>query len=481
MFAVASTIAFTVNVQTAWADIKIVGGNGDPIASLCPAGDGVNWLNPAPVRHSAAGGGDVPGLAAAFGRLGPSVTFTSGPALNGTLTVDIYSSQFLGDHYSGGKIEARYQRTGTDPTNAQLRWLQFITTSHPMSGTVSPYIDPFPNDDTGTPLPFYYTEAENASYTANVVPSGYGSYDKYFYDFSKRPHPPTTQVTWRAHLFLVSWDGAANVTVHDGIEWGWDAGCSSASTVPTPTPVTSDGSPHGGYSTATKKCGVCHAVHHAGADGDGVGSEALLLTTRADACTYCHISPAVSGLTVYGGLNANYELASNRAHDSAIGDDVKCTSCHQVHAAANVMTPNTYLTTKILKDISLEHGAYSGSYLVSPTALMDADTAVTAWCSYCHGYFNKGINGASHVMTTTLGAAAFSVSTHCVSCHADDSPTSPGGGAAFPHYTLGTRFLTQSGDDSNSVPATVATDPGHDGVCLRCHRDGAGSGVGLHF
>ncbi|MHB9003613.1 MAG: hypothetical protein ACYC6C_06055, partial [Coriobacteriia bacterium] len=43
-------------------------------------------------------------------------------------------------------------------------------------------------------------------------------------------------------------------------------------------------SPHGGYTTATTKCKVCHAVHEA-----QMGGEVLLRSTIADACNYCHV------------------------------------------------------------------------------------------------------------------------------------------------------------------------------------------------
>lgn len=40
-------------------------------------------------------------------------------------------------------------------------------------------------------------------------------------------HPPTSYVTWRGNLYLVDWDGkpAGIVNVHDGVRWGFDAGC----------------------------------------------------------------------------------------------------------------------------------------------------------------------------------------------------------------------------------------------------------------
>ncbi|MBA4371194.1 MAG: hypothetical protein C0418_06435, partial [Coriobacteriaceae bacterium] len=60
--------------------------------------------------------------------------------------------------------------------------------------------------------------------------------------------------------------------------------------------LTYTGVPHGGYSTATDKCAVCHAVHRA--------ESAFELTRgewRGDACSYCHVGSAHSSKVVYDG------------------------------------------------------------------------------------------------------------------------------------------------------------------------------------
>lgn len=240
------------------------------------------------------------------------------------------------------------------------------------------------------------------------------------------------------------------------------------------------GSPHGGYDINTKKCAVCHAVHHAGETGDGVGSEVLLRTTRADACTYCHITPGVSTKIVYDGVSANYSGSDfNTAHNSVAG--ASCTGCHQVHAAANAMTQNASLTVNILKNVTTS--TLSGDATAAPLAGDTYDTALAKWCSLCHGYYNRAANGASHVMTTTLSTVAFSGSQYCTSCHASNTlggvvPT----GSAFPHYTDGARFLTSSVTSAGGTASTTkTTDPSADGVCLKCHRSGTGSGVGIMF
>lgn len=244
------------------------------------------------------------------------------------------------------------------------------------------------------------------------------------------------------------------------------------------------GNPHGGYQVNTKKCGVCHAVHHAGEAGDGLGSEALLRSTRADACTYCHISPGVSTKIVYAGATAKYDTGDlNTAHNADAG--ATCTGCHQVHAAASAMTSNAALTVKILKNIPIASAPatrpYSGetSARVAPTAADNTETALAKWCSECHAYYMTAKDNASHVMTTTGGSVSFVSSVYCKSCHNSNTISGVASASAFPHYTDGVRFLTSSA--SSLVAGVPATDSAQDGVCLRCHRDGVSDGVGMDF
>jgi hypothetical protein len=184
--------------------------------SDCPALDGSNQLNPDPAQYLApppAGQGVLAELANGDSPF-PGWTFNAGAALNGTLTINYYHSRFVDTHFSGAQIKATYTPGPGDPST--LRFVQMIETSDPLNGATSPYVDPYPNDDpTNAPLPFYWTEKETKKFGLT------------FYDFSKRSHPPTSSVTWRGNLYLTSWDGnvPGTVTVHDGVKWGFDAGC----------------------------------------------------------------------------------------------------------------------------------------------------------------------------------------------------------------------------------------------------------------
>jgi hypothetical protein len=246
--------------------------------------------------------------------------------------------------------------------------------------------------------------------------------------------------------------------------------------------------PHRGYDVNTTKCSVCHAVHHAGTDGQGGGgSQALLRSDRANACSYCHINPGISTKIVYGGSVGNYNASDNPfAHNNVGTDGVACTNCHQVHAAADLMTPNAALSEKLLialkppntYDVDADN---FGPYFGGPAPGDSKDLAVTKWCGRCHRYWPAANIVDSHVLTSAVGSTiAYVSSEFCVSCH--NSNTVDGvvtTGSAFPHFTDGARFLT-SAATSMAVPA-AAGNAQYDGVCLRCHRDGAGAGVGLTF
>jgi predicted CXXCH cytochrome family protein len=251
-------------------------------------------------------------------------------------------------------------------------------------------------------------------------------------------------------------------------------------------------SPHGGYSTTTQKCVVCHAVHNASITG-----EVLLGDTVANACVYCHVNGASAYTQVYNSVAANYAGTDyNNAHNSwtvgAVDYGVKCTQCHQVHAADSAMTNNAYLTQRLLSgDKVLGYDVNAGA----PQSTDSSNTALSKWCTKCHGtslgsaygYYNTAYDGQTHVMTTATadyagagasgtyaGRVAWNNSNYCSSCHASDFQT-----AAWPHYTTGQRFLVTAANASAASAAATSTH--QDGICLRCHRDNAGNGIGLGF
>ena len=168
------------------------------------------------------------------------------------------------------------------------------------------------------------------------------------------------------------------------------------------------------------------------------------------------------------------------------------------------MTNNAYLSTKILKGDKTFDGTNYDPFALAPLSTDGTTTALTKWCTVCHDsslgvgypYYNgpdwasgtPDVSGmpyvaSSHVMTDDIvsytfpdgstGQVAWAGSGACSSCHASGYGTE-----AWPHFTPGARFLTSAGSVASATP-DPATDPSDDGVCLRCHRNGTGSGVGL--
>lgn len=172
----------------------------------------------------------------------PGWTFDiSNRELAGDLTINTYNP--IANATSGGALfDATYTRDATDPVLANLYFIQMVSTSDPLDGATSPYIDPYKNDDAnGEELPFFHTRV-NAS-EGNEKNSAAGTY--HFRDQSMRgyPTPPAmppmrTSKSWMGELLLASWDGTVSptglgtVTVYDGVQWGWSIQQYASSTAP---------------------------------------------------------------------------------------------------------------------------------------------------------------------------------------------------------------------------------------------------------
>lgn len=258
--------------------------------------------------------------------------------------------------------------------------------------------------------------------------------------------------------------------------------------------------PHGGYTTTTTKCAICHAVHAASNSG-----QVLLRSSVAEACTYCHVDNTF-GLTplIYGGNVNNYSQAdTSHAHNwyfDATANEytgTKCTSCHQVHQATQLMTNNTYLTSKLLQGPKVQDQyawppPYDPRITDAPNDTdPDNETALTKWCTQCHkpggvdgamyGYYTTGYNEETHIMKNggdihpAAGVAvAWAGSNYCSSCHSRGYGT-----ADWPHYTDSTRFL-ESGANTNTAGWGAVQKDNVDGICLRCHFNGT-NGVSRTF
>jgi len=214
--------------------------------SICPALDGMNILVPDPVENIAefflltSPSQEIQDELAGGDEDFSDWTFDyTGATLSGTFTIDIYKSRFRGTHWSGSEISIRYEKGAGDPDS--LRWVQQVTTTDPIDPNganppgppSSPYIDPYPDDDDGVEGPFYYSDEEDSTFDyrdridGETDAAGFGTdYDIRFYDFPSRTHAPTSFVKWQGELWLTAADTAdKEVTFHDGIGYGFEAGC----------------------------------------------------------------------------------------------------------------------------------------------------------------------------------------------------------------------------------------------------------------
>lgn len=180
-----------------------------------------------------------------------------------------------------------------------------------------------------------------------------------------------------------------------------------------------DTGPHGGYTTGTNKCAVCHTVHKA--------SSASLLpgATVTAACNYCHDLTGtaagpynMTGITtaeVYGahkvqGINGWTAVSSIPGGDAATGgatvinaayqgkmsgSTFTCDSCHTPHAIVGT-TVEPYLgesqVKKAMEDDDIKFFVSSRLLKNKPNGVTNPINQYgTAWCSSCHtGRDNMG-------------------------------------------------------------------------------------------
>ncbi|MBA4370975.1 MAG: hypothetical protein C0418_05280 [Coriobacteriaceae bacterium] len=272
--------------------------------------------------------------------------------------------------------------------------------------------------------------------------------------------------------------------------------------------------PHKGYTVSTNKCAVCHSAHKSEPTG-----EVLLGVPAADACSFCHIETGIGIRRIYDATTTAYAIDSSVtafgggfAHTK---DSVICQDCHSVHGARTLDGGNI---AKILKDWTYWRDAPGGFTDYSTLALAKWSNPATvavkydqqsAWCTGCHKYFTESYDtsaaavqyfdgtgwafAGSHVMTsapkaygnphrTMEGTVAFAPTATCRTCHNAGAVDTTGGTVtnSFPHYTPD--FYRFMGVGASVAETASANTTGTvDGLCLKCHRDGTGEGVGLGF
>ena len=252
-------------------------------------------------------------------------------------------------------------------------------------------------------------------------------------------------------------------------------------------------SPHGGYTSTTNRCKVCHAVHLA------TGSYRLLRDNSASTeCDYCHGTSGVAntkpitlnenghGLpagttgTVYAPDDLADTSTPSAARFSIDAGSWGCASCHSVHNANTIQLVDVGggTSTKLLKKYPNPNKTLASNYT-------DYDPSSTTqrlsnWCSGCHNAniglhtspkaYSPSTNYYGHDASASGGAnssatygnpATWSIAPadgvnngpRCDQCHV--SPN-------FPHSGPAPSLLASDTVSSTGTPQL-------DSACLSCH------------
>ncbi|MBE0476886.1 MAG: hypothetical protein IBX62_07315 [Coriobacteriia bacterium] len=287
-------------------------------------------------------------------------------------------------------------------------------------------------------------------------------------------------------------------------------------------------SPHGGYSANTNKCAVCHSVHTA-APGGSVLTAGGPFATYAQGCVFCHNE---------GNTFTDVVMTANA--DGYISPHGTCTRCHALNPHGVGTSEYVTLASKLIninadtwitQDLAvpgkngLDIGMFDGSgdiatgltlgtgYLcgnchrqgfavnvagTSPASTLGAFTGhrVTAMASATY-------DGPTYGASYTAGPVAYENASKCTACHdaltASNDTAFPHGyvdaaGAITPKTVAGSSYIWLTYAEDALAAKTLLTKtnvPGtnlentelltNDGLCLKCHRDGTGAGVGLDF
>lgn len=280
---------------------------------------------------------------------------------------------------------------------------------------------------------------------------------------------------------------------------------------------------HANYQTTTAKCGICHSVHRANAAG------VKLLNTATATCAGCHKAGS-STIT-----NVLVSWQTGGPHSS--GQDASCNSrgCHlnnphgaggsqyKIFAAKLIKSAVDVAVAPALVD-PIASGITVADLNADATSVWDAKVRSAVVVGYtcntagCHvqtmltvlkkGYSEDRLKTYGSVTDTssvaktghmTVAAAneasgSYAAVTSCTSCH-DQTDSASRSGFTFPHSetAFGTSNVTASGEATRAyLWMTVAdsvtgaktgmlatNNKAFDGACLKCHRDGAGNGIGL--
>jgi hypothetical protein len=222
-----SSLAFSIN--TVRTDIS-ENWNTEQTYTLGDQRTGITQLSPTPLRSITRGGTTLflRTLRESFGNWNFNVASND---LAGSFDVSTYDARYgvtdQGFEYAGGALQLQYIPGAGDPTplGNTIHWIQRVFNNHRLS-------DPNPDDGhdrfadiidigPGVTNPYYDTV-----FTADEIN---------FFDLSSRE--ANRNHSWVAELYLVEETAPQQVTIYNGIQWGW-----GNRVEPVPEPLTIFGS-----------------------------------------------------------------------------------------------------------------------------------------------------------------------------------------------------------------------------------------------
>jgi cytochrome c553 len=235
--------------------------------------------------------------------------------------------------------------------------------------------------------------------------------------------------------------------------------------------------------SSSSACVSCHAVH--GANTYKGANEAKILRLAISGTKYPQPDVIGSGNPNINTRNPAIQplfttwaqaQVSNRKYEQ---QSAFCSSCHTNYSSSADAT--IAKSGKNYDDPSAANLSKTHSMVIASSSFTSQTAGVTP-VEDVGGVVTNSAAGTALGATTGAGnPVAFKNSTACRSCHDAGSTDQTGVSMdSFPHYIQGTLFFLNTASDAAATGAG-ATDSFADGTCLKCHRNGTGSGVGLTF
>lgn len=307
----------------------------------------------------------------------------------------------------------------------------------------------------------------------------------------------STTPAWSCPSCHGSESGVASPTVGQVSKpttWTWDTEAG--------TNVGSRKGPHGGYTTGTNKCAVCHELHGASATSNILLAE----QTIADTCFTCHdgtggggvygvilqrtgFDPAETSTTAMGGtaggvhrigwLNASNKVTvpgGNAATGGSLdttftgpGGSLTCTDCHSPHNAQTVLPfkgdrlrSSADTTTVIKTNRLLKKRPTKAAYAVTNYG--------SDWCQTCHRGSKAVLHHSVADSSTTGGSFYYDRVAKFVAYNSSVATFGPLGGDNL-GYSMA--FNVDEGAVPPPVNASLVTTFVTQGrpICQQCHED----------